>query len=599
MARDVFLSYSKKDKVAAETVSRALEASGVRVWMAPRDFFPGLDWAESIRAAMDQARFFVLVFSSRANASEHTLRELDYAVSHGKPVIPFRIEDVKPSGRMASLLAVSQWVDAFSPPLEPHADRLAALLRRMLWPSAPVSASGPSASGGGSSDGGSASTGFSWPRRASAPVQAPARRPAPVAIEQLMRLHAVGDARLADDAAHRRRFEEEVSARRFEEEAREEARTRRAEERAYRRPVDDAARAEAPRSGSPPRAASGGHGGPPPALLLVGALLATAGIAYAFHKEIGALVGWFAKSLHLSGLHLSATPPVAAQAPRTSEVDVSAFAPMRAGRGAQFLVQLFLHDPDAERQTIHRMAKAADPRAVRRGVATLDIDVALGERLDFILDGEGVIVAEAHQSLSWRGRPRSCSFLVETPQNFRAKAAQLRVRVLKGAAPVGQIRFSVAIDDGAAQSAIEPAGEAAPRYRRAFLSYASPDRAEVLKRAQALRAAGVDFFNDLLSLEPGERWEQRPYGEIDRCDVFLLFWSRAARESQWVRKEIEHARDAARVTGRSAEILPIILEGPPPPPPPDALADLHFNDPLCYVIAAVEKLNALRPPQAE
>ena len=568
MAHDVFLSYSNKDKVAAETVSRALEASGVRVWMAPRDFFPGLDWAESIRAAMDQGRFFVLVFSSRANASEHTLLELDYAVSHGKLVIPFRIEDVKPSGRMASLLAVSQWVDAFSPPLEPHADRLAALLRGMLWASASVSASGPSASGGGSSDGGSASTGFPWPRRASAPVQAPARRPAPLAIEQLMRLHAAGDAR-------------------------------RAEERAYRRPVDDAARAEAPRSGSPPRAASGGHGGPPPALLIVGALLATAGIAYAFHKEIGALAGWLAKSLHLSGLHLSATPPVAAQAPRTSEVDVSAFAPMRAGRGAQFLVQLFLHDPDAERQTIHRMAKEADPRAVRRGVATLDIDVALGERLDFILDGEGVIVAEAHQSLSWRGRPRSCSFLVETPRNFRAKAAQLRVRVLKGAAPVGQIRFSVAIDDGAAQSAIEPAGEVAPRYRRAFLSYASPDRAEVLKRAQALRAAGVDFFNDLLSLEPGERWEQRLYGEIDRCDVFLLFWSRAARESQWVRKEIEHARDEARVTGRPTEILPNILEGPPPPPPPDALADLHFNDPLCYVIAAVEKLNALRPPRAE
>jgi hypothetical protein len=35
------------------------------------------------------------------------LLELDYAVSHGKLVIPFRIEDVKPSGRMASLLAVS------------------------------------------------------------------------------------------------------------------------------------------------------------------------------------------------------------------------------------------------------------------------------------------------------------------------------------------------------------------------------------------------------------------------------------------------------------------------------------------------------------
>jgi hypothetical protein len=267
---------------------------------------------------------------------------------------------------------------------------------------------------------------------------------------------------------------------------------------------------------------------------------------------------------------------------------------MRAGRGGQFLVQVFLHDPDAEARTIRLMARAADPQAVRRGVATLETEVAHGERLDFILDGEGLVISEPHQSLVWRGRPRSCAFLVETPQDFVADAAQLRVRVLKGAVPIGHIRFSVAIDASRARAAIEPAGETAPRYRRAFLSYASSDRAEVLKRAQALRAAGIDFFNDLLSLEPGERWERRLYDEIGRCDLFLLFWSQAAKDSQWVCREIDHARDTARDTGRPAEILPIILEGPPPPTPPDSLAHLHFNDPICYVIAATEKLNALR-----
>ena len=150
----------------------------MRVWMAPRDIIPGSNWAESITAAIREARVLVLIFSSSANASETLWRELGYAVSHGKPVIAFRIESVQPSGEVASLLAAPHWVDAFPPPLEPHADRLAALLRRMFWPSVSANAPAPGASGGSRSGGGSASSGFSWPRRESAPTRAPARSPA-------------------------------------------------------------------------------------------------------------------------------------------------------------------------------------------------------------------------------------------------------------------------------------------------------------------------------------------------------------------------------------------------------------------------------------
>jgi hypothetical protein len=121
------------------------------------------------------------------------------------------------------------------------------------------------------------------------------------------------------------------------------------------------------------------HGSVTSASLYILGALAAIGAAIAFRHEIGALVGWLAK-----GLHLSAQAPVASSSPEASEVDVSAFAPMRAGRGEQFLVQVFLHDPDAEARTIQLVAKAADPEAVRRGMATLDVDVALGERLDFM-----------------------------------------------------------------------------------------------------------------------------------------------------------------------------------------------------------------------
>jgi TIR domain-containing protein len=104
---------------------------------------------------------------------------------------------------------------------------------------------------------------------------------------------------------------------------------------------------------------------------------------------------------------------------------------------------------------------------------------------------------------------------------------------------------------------------------------------------------------DLLSLDPGQRWERQLYSEIDQCDLFLLFWSNEARNSKWVNLEIEYAleriKNHASPYSPRPEIQPIIIEGPPPPPPPDSLADRHFNDPFLYLIASIEKLNAARP----
>lgn len=111
----------------------------------------------------------------------------------------------------------------------------------------------------------------------------------------------------------------------------------------------------------------------------------------------------------------------------------------------------------------------------------------------------------------------------------------------------------------------------------------------MIKRAQGLKAGGTSFFNDLLSLEPGERWEKRLYKEIDRCDVFYLFWSSQAKASKWVMKEIERALDRrAKSENGDPDIIPIIIEGPPPPASPKSLHDIHFNDSLAYVLAGVE-----------
>jgi TIR domain len=154
--------------------------------------------------------------------------------------------------------------------------------------------------------------------------------------------------------------------------------------------------------------------------------------------------------------------------------------------------------------------------------------------------------------------------------------------------PAGTLRFKIAL--AAIGSIVERRAlreVEAVRYRRAFVSYSTQDRAEVLRRVQAFRIAGLSIFQDILDLEPGERWAQVLYREIDECDVFLLFWSRAAAASEWVAKEIAYV--LARKAGDEDQppaIQPVPIEGPPPPPPPETLRHLHFNDALLAHIQA-------------
>ena len=54
MTHDVFISYSTKDKVIADTVCAKLEENNIRVWIAPRDVPPGSNFAEAIVNAINE-----------------------------------------------------------------------------------------------------------------------------------------------------------------------------------------------------------------------------------------------------------------------------------------------------------------------------------------------------------------------------------------------------------------------------------------------------------------------------------------------------------------------------------------------------------------
>lgn len=268
----------------------------------------------------------------------------------------------------------------------------------------------------------------------------------------------------------------------------------------------------------------------------------------------------------------SHAPPVA-----RDKVDCSAFAPTKGAPGEMFLVQVAAHLP-VQAEEAQSLALESDPAASRRGRTALATEIARGSTLTFELVAPSAVIDDPIQSLTWEGRPGIVQYFVTPPRvgaNLLAK-----VLISQDGVPIGQIKFAVALAPGGfsvPESA--PVGEAL-RYRRAFASYASPDRAEVVRRVQMLRVAGIQCFQDVLDLEPGERWEKQLWKRIDESDVLFLFWSDHAKSSKWVAEEWRYG-----LNQRGLDFIkPVILQRQPFVEPPPELNELHFNDKVLAMI---------------
>lgn len=290
----------------------------------------------------------------------------------------------------------------------------------------------------------------------------------------------------------------------------------------------------------------------------------------------------------------AATPASPEIAPGASAdvdtVDCSVFAPPAARQGTRVMVQVYLHRIEqAERAQF--LAVMMDDSAKLRGVETLHVPIPRRTWVHVELDGRGLKVSEKVCKLYWNGEPTVASFEVEVPVGFDAGACHPVVRLLVDGEPAGRILFQMRIEaqtrDAGPLPAPELGGARARNYQNAFLSYASKDRAEVLKRAQAFQAAKLTFFQDILSLEPGQRYGEEIMHRIDGADLFVVFWSRNAMRSEWVQKEIDKALACQRASPDGLpDIVPIMLEPLAKAPPPPALAHLHMNAPINTLIAA-------------
>jgi hypothetical protein len=153
MAHDVFISHSTRDRAAADAICAALEARGIRCWVAPRDIVAGESWPAAIIRGIRATRIFVLVFSPEANVSKPVQNEVVQAADLKKHIICFGVEKVEPEAMEDDLrffLATRHWLDVFDEPLVTRLDRLGDVCAEVLATErdqpAPVRAPGPAPS---------------------------------------------------------------------------------------------------------------------------------------------------------------------------------------------------------------------------------------------------------------------------------------------------------------------------------------------------------------------------------------------------------------------------------------------------------------------
>ena len=91
----VFISYSKENKLQADSMKDLLNRNGIATWMAPYDILPGSSHNDVIPNAIRNSTCVILMLSNAAQNSPHVSRETDRAINFRRTIIPIKIEDVQ------------------------------------------------------------------------------------------------------------------------------------------------------------------------------------------------------------------------------------------------------------------------------------------------------------------------------------------------------------------------------------------------------------------------------------------------------------------------------------------------------------------------
>lgn len=224
---------------------------------------------------------------------------------------------------------------------------------------------------------------------------------------------------------------------------------------------------------------------------------------------------------------------------KRSIVFSSVFAPSETKRGDYMMIQVYLYK-DGEEETVASKAKEVDSSAERRNYTPLSVKLKEEDKVKIALSflGEYVKIEDSMQELTWQGHFTDCQFAVFVDEAFYASTLLGTVRLSVNGAPVGRMMFKTNVVDNPRQlySNID-----SKQYHKIFISYSHKDEAHVKYLAEAYKAQGVDYFFDRDYLKAGDIYPMKIKQYIDSADLFILCWSKNAKDSEYVTLERHQA----------------------------------------------------------
>ncbi|MFT3818489.1 MAG: toll/interleukin-1 receptor domain-containing protein [Rubrivivax sp.] len=291
-----------------------------------------------------------------------------------------------------------------------------------------------------------------------------------------------------------------------------------------------------------------------------------------------------------------AEPPAADQsAPEPVLIGVTA--PESGRPGGRFNAVLAVYIEAARAAAEAQLRRLGGPQ----GVPLLDLPPDRqsgwlpGAPVTVRLSAPGAVVEPAERRFDWNGRLNLAAFSVQMAAGAQG-ALDLCFQVELAGVPIALLPLPVAIAGEQALVLLNRQDRQAPA--SAFASYASKDAQTVGYCLSALSrwSPGLAIFQDCLDLQPNEAFKPQLRQRIHDSDCFLLFWSRHASASKWVRWELDTARDDKGLDA----VIPMPLEDPAIAAPPPEFEAVHLRDRFMmarYGLARIQdEAAAPRPP---
>ena len=258
---------------------------------------------------------------------------------------------------------------------------------------------------------------------------------------------------------------------------------------------------------------------------------------------------------------------------RIDDVHFSVTSPRCVLPGSSFMLDVWAH-LKRQRQAVIKQAR----EAIAGGEIVIQskgpIQVARGTVLSVLLKIDGMSVNDPQDTIYWKGEIGNARFPVMVPDDAKEGSRAGLATIYLDGVQIAKIHFSLMV--GQEASAENDVPFQVNHHRKAFASYASQDRNDVLTSIQGMQKAdpGLDVFYDEANLRSGASWEQELKRAIPDSDVFYLFWSASAKASRWVDMEWRWALER-----RGIEFIdPVPLVSPEEVPPPEELGGKHFKD---------------------